>query len=79
LILQNIETDRSIGVDVWVVDLGDEVAFGWPKGIIGGEVNVKEEDSARVGTVFGTDDGSLPVELVIFVRSSRTVGWGILF
>ena len=57
-----------------MIDFGNEVAFGRAEGVIGGEVDVEEEDPARIGTVLGTDDGGLPMELVLLLRTCRTVG-----
>ena len=65
LVLEDVQADGSVCVDVGMVDLGDEVAFGWPEGIIGGEVDVEEEDASCIWTIFWTDDGCLPVELVV--------------
>jgi hypothetical protein len=78
LILEDVETNGAVGVDVGVVDLGDEVAFGRPEGVVGGEVDIEEENASRVGTVVGADDGGLPVKLIVFVGASRAVGGGIL-
>jgi len=70
LILENVEADGSVGVDVGVVNFGDEVAFGRSEWVISGEVNVKEEDSSSIGAIIRTDDGGLPMELVVLSGSS---------
>lgn len=51
LISQDIQTDGSIGVDVWVVDLGRKADLGRLEWVIGGESDGKEEDTASVGGV----------------------------
>lgn len=78
LVLEDVEADGAVGVDVGVVDLGDEVALGRPEGVVGGEVDVEEEDSAGVGAVLGADDGRLPVELVVLCWSGRAIGRWVL-
>lgn len=39
LISQDVQADRTVGIDVWVVDLSREADLGWLEGIIGGEGN----------------------------------------
>jgi hypothetical protein len=63
LVSQDIETDAAVAVDVGVVDASGEVDLWWLEWVVGGEVDRKEEDAARVGRVTGTHDGCLPVEL----------------
>lgn len=65
LILENVQTDSSIGIDVAVIDTGGEVHFGWLEGIVCRKVNVKKENSARVWGIVRSHDCSLPVEHVI--------------
>jgi hypothetical protein len=48
LISQNVQTDRAVGIDVWVVDLGREADLGWFEGVVGREGDRKEEDTACV-------------------------------
>ena len=72
LILEDVQADGSVCVDVGMVDLGDEVAFGWPEGIVGGEVDVEEEDASCIWAIFRTDDGCLPVELVVLSLLTMT-------
>jgi hypothetical protein len=40
LILEDVEADGAVGIDVWVIDFGDEVALGWAEGVISREMNV---------------------------------------
>ena len=74
MVLEDVKADGPVGVDVGVVDLGDEVALGRPEGVVGGEVDVEEEDTSRIGAIIGADDCGLPVELVILVGAGRAVG-----
>ena len=78
LVLQNIQANPSIRVDVAVVDACGKVHLGRLEGIIGREVNIKEEDSASIRRVIGTHDGCLPVEHVITDRSRRAVSRRVL-
>lgn len=48
LISQNVQTDTAIGIDVGVVDPCGEVDLGGLKRVVGGEVDGKEEDAARI-------------------------------
>lgn len=48
MVSENVETDAAIGVDVWVVDAGGEVDLGGLEGVVCGEVDGKEEDTAGV-------------------------------
>jgi len=70
LILQDVQTDRSVGIDVGMIDLCDEVAFGRSEGVVSWEVDVEEEDTSSIGTIVGTNDGGLPMEVVVFMRAS---------
>ena len=48
LIPQDVQTNAAVGVDVGVVDPGGEVDFGRLEGVVGGEVDGKEEDTSGV-------------------------------
>lgn len=39
LVSQNIKTDASIGIDVWVVDSGSEVDLRWLEWVVGREMD----------------------------------------
>lgn len=39
LVTQNIETDRSVGVDVWVINAGGEVDLWWFEWVVGWKVD----------------------------------------
>lgn len=73
LVSQDVQTDAAVGVDVGVVDASGEVDLGRLEGVVGREVNGKEEDTARVWGVTRTHDSRLPVEQVI---SNGTSGAG---
>jgi hypothetical protein len=48
LISQNVQTDRAVAVDVGVVDAGGEVDLRRLEGVVCGEVDCEEEDTAGV-------------------------------
>jgi hypothetical protein len=48
LVPQDVQTNAAVGVDVGVVDAGGEVDLGRLEGVVGREVNGKEEDTSRV-------------------------------
>ena len=48
LIPQDVETDRSVRVDVRMIDLRRERDLGWLERIVGGEGDGEEEHAARV-------------------------------
>ena len=67
LVLQDVEADGAVGVDVRMVNFRRERDLGRLERIVGREVDVEEEDAARVGRVVRAHDRSLPVELVSLV------------
>ena len=48
LVLQDVQTDDALGVDIAVVDPGPEFHFRRLEGIIGGEMNIQEEDASFI-------------------------------
>ena len=48
MISENVQTDTAVAVDVGVVDAGGEVDLGRLEGVVCGEVDGEEEDTARV-------------------------------
>jgi hypothetical protein len=48
LVSQNVQADASVRVDVRVVDAGSEVDLRGLEGVVGGEVDCEEEDTAGV-------------------------------
>lgn len=78
LVLEDVEADAAVRVDVAVVNAGGEVDLGRLEGVVGGEVDVEEEDAAGVGGVVGAHDGGLPVEHVVSDGSGAAVGRRVL-
>lgn len=48
MVPQDVQTNAAVGVDVGVVDAGGEVDLGGLEGVVGGEVDGKEEDTSGV-------------------------------
>ena len=48
LIPQDVQANRAVAVDVGVVDAGGEVDLRGLEGVVCGEVDCEEEDTARV-------------------------------
>ena len=44
--MQDVQTHRSVCINVWMVNFGSEVDLWWSEWVIGGEVNVQKEDSS---------------------------------
>jgi len=74
LVLEDVEADDPLGVDVAVVDPGAELDLGGLEGVLGGEVDVQEEDSAFVDRAGGPEDGGDPLEEVVTLRPCAAVG-----
>ena len=75
LLLQDVQTDWTIGVDVWMVDPGCEVDLCGLEWVIGREMDIQEIDTSRIWRIFWTHNGSLPVILILLVNwTSRAVG-----
>ena len=70
LILEDVETDASIRVNVAVINAGGEMDLGGFEGIVSGEVNIQEENTACVRRLIRSHYSCLPVEHVIPDRSS---------
>lgn len=77
ILFQDVLTDRSIGVDVWMIDSGSKIDLGWLEGIVRWEMNVQEEYTTGIWGIFWSHDRCLPVILILLINwSSRTiVGW----
>ena len=67
LVFEDVEADRSIAVDVHVINFRRERNLRRLEGIVGREVDVQEEHTLMVRGVLGAHDRRLPVELVRFV------------
>jgi hypothetical protein len=78
LILEDIKTDSSVGVDVAVVDPGGKLDLGRHKWIIGRKVNIEKENAARIGGIVRSLNCSLPVEHVISDGSCGAISRGVL-
>lgn len=65
LFLQYVETDVTVGVDVWVVDFGFKLDLRRLERVVCWEVDGEEEHASGVGRIWGPDDGGLPVEQVV--------------
>ena len=62
-----------------MINTGSESDFGGFEGVVSGEMDVQEEDSALVRGVRGAHDGGLPVEQVTVIhRAGGAVGRGVL-
>ena len=70
-VLQNIQTDATVGVNVGVVDLCGEVDLRGFEGVVRGEVDVQEEDTSLEWALLGAHDCGGPVKKVIPSGSSR--------
>merc|ERR1719195_2197685 len=73
LVLQDVETDDALGVDIAVVDPGAELHFWRLEGIIGGEVNIQEEDATFIDRSRRAEDGADPLVQIVALRSSAAV------
>jgi hypothetical protein len=51
LVSKDVEADAAVGVDVGVIDAGGEVDLRGLEGVVGREMNCKEEDTTRVWRV----------------------------
>ncbi len=75
LVLKDVQANRAVGIDVWVIDFRLELHLRGLEGVVRRESNVQEEDATRVGRVFRAHDSCLPSETVIIIsRSSRAIG-----
>jgi hypothetical protein len=48
LVSQDVQANRAVGVDVWVINLGREADLGRLEWIIGGERNGEEENASGI-------------------------------
>ena len=79
MVLQDVQTNATVGVDIRVIDSGGESALGWLERVISWEVDIQDEHSTGEGTIVRSHDGGLPVVLVLLVNwSGRAVCGGIL-
>lgn len=71
---EDVQTDATVAVDIGMVDLCCEGDLGWFEGVVGGKVDREEENSPCEGGVWGSHDGSLPMEHVTPDWPGRTLG-----
>ena len=75
LVLEYIETDRTVAIDVAVVNFGRKSNFRGLEGVVGWKVNGEKEDSLVVRRVLGSHNRRNPVELLSVVWGPcRAVG-----
>ena len=67
LVLEDVQANRAIAVDVSMVNFRCERNLGRLEGIVGREMDVKEKDTSAVRRVIWSQDGCLPLKLVLFV------------
>ena len=77
LVLQNVQTDDALGVDIAVVDPGPELHFRRLEGIIGGEMNIQEEDASFINRSRRSEDGADPLVQIVALRTRAAVWWRI--
>lgn len=77
VILQNVQTDVSLGIDVAVVDTRAKDDLRRFERILGGEGDLEEEDPALVDGVWWTEDGANPVIDVVPFRTGTAVWWRV--
>lgn len=53
-----------------MIDFSGEVALGSSEGVVSGEGDAQEEHTSGIWTVIRTDNGSLPVKLIIGVSGA---------
>ena len=54
VVFENVKTYDSLGVHVTVVNSCSEGHFWWLEGVLGGEMDVKKEDSTLIGGTRGS-------------------------
>jgi len=74
---ENVETDWTIWVDVWMVDPGCERNLRRFEWVVSGEVNSEKEDPSLVGWLWGSHDSGLPVEQVISYWTCWALRWRV--
>ena len=72
MVLKDVQTDRTVFVDVAVVDLGGEGDLGWLEGIVSREFDLKIEDASIVRRIPWSREHSVPgVEVLLVGRPGR--------
>ena len=77
VILENIKTNRTLTVDVAVVDTGTEGHLRGLERIVLRELNLEEEDTSSIGGAFWPHDGTYPLIQVVTDGAGGAVTGGI--
>lgn len=72
VLLQNIKTDESRCVDIWMVNLRLEDNSGWLERIVDWELNVHLEDTSSIWGIVRAEEDPLPHEYVVLLDGSCT-------
>ena len=76
--IQAIPANRSVRVDVWVVDFRGEVDLRWLVRVFSWELNVQIESTSSVWGVIRSNYEALPVVLSLVDWSGTEVGLWVL-
>jgi len=60
-----------------MIDSGGERHFGRLEGVVSGEVDGEEKDTALVGALWGSHDGRLPMEQIVADGAGTALSWGV--
>jgi len=77
LILEDVQTNGSVGIHVAMVDFCRKVHLWRLERIVGREIDVQKEAPSLVRTIRRTHDCRLPIEHIVSTRSSRTIRWWV--
>ena len=79
ILLQNIKTDETRCVDLWMVNLRGEDDARRLERIVDRKLDCHMEDAPAVGGICGSEHDALPVVHIIFIdRAGTTVRRGVL-
>ena len=70
-VLQDIQTNTTVGVDVGMIDLCGKVDLGGFEGIVGGEVDVQKENTTFEWALLRAHNCGCPVKKIITSGSGR--------
>lgn len=73
LVSQDVKTYATIGVDIWVVDAGDEIYFRRLERVVGLEMDVEEENTSRIRTVTLQKSFSFEPSKIMALHPSESV------
>jgi len=77
LITEDVETNATVGVDVWVINSSGKVHFWRFERVVCRKMNGEEENATRVWTITRSHDGCLPMKQIISYGSSAAARWRI--